>query len=81
MVRYTNSQTETQDSSLTQIYDQGSTYFGDHHQNQDLKEITWFQAFSAKSGFEVEDSASMARTQLINNSSASSLAIPLMWIY
>ncbi|XP_062005971.1 AP2-like ethylene-responsive transcription factor AIL6 [Rosa rugosa] len=64
MVRYADSQTETQDSSLTQIYDQGSAYFGDHHQNQDLKAITGFQAFSANSGSEVEDSASMARTQL-----------------
>ncbi|XP_050381551.1 AP2-like ethylene-responsive transcription factor AIL6 [Argentina anserina] len=63
MVRYADSQTETQDSSLTQIYDQSSAYFGDHqHQNQDLKAITGFQAFSANSGSEVEDSASMART-------------------
>jgi AP2-like factor (ANT lineage) len=64
MVRYSDSQTETQDSSLTQLYDQGSTYFGDHHQHQDLKAITGFQAFSANSGSEVEDSASMARNQL-----------------
>ncbi|KAL6220178.1 hypothetical protein ACLB2K_007935 [Fragaria x ananassa] len=63
LVRYADSQTETQDSSLTQIYDQGSAYFGDQqHHNQDLKAITGFQAFSANSGSEVEDSASMART-------------------
>lgn len=63
MVRYPDSQTETQDSSsLTQIYDQGSAYFGD--QQQDLKAITGFQAFSTNSGSEVDDSASIARTQL-----------------
>ncbi|TXG60078.1 hypothetical protein EZV62_014651 [Acer yangbiense] len=55
-----HSQTETQDSSLTQIYDHhGSAYFNDH---QDLKAITGFQAFSTNSGSEVDDSASIART-------------------
>ncbi|KAM1352644.1 hypothetical protein ACFX1X_032747 [Malus domestica] len=64
MVRYSDSQTETQDSSsLTHMYDQSSTYFGgDHQQQEDLKAITGFQAFSTNSGSEVEDSASMART-------------------
>ncbi|KAF3439196.1 hypothetical protein FNV43_RR17471 [Rhamnella rubrinervis] len=62
MVRYSDSQTETQDSSLTQIYDQGSAYFGD--QQQDLKAIAGFQAFSTNSGSEVDDSASILRTQL-----------------
>lgn len=62
MVRYSDSQTETQDSSLTQIYDHGSAYFGD--QQQDLKAIAGFQAFSNNSGSEVDDSASIARTQL-----------------
>lgn len=61
MVRYSDSQTETQDSSLTQIYDQGSAYF---NEPQDLKTITGFQAFSTNSGSEVDDSASIARTQL-----------------
>ncbi|XVE83049.1 hypothetical protein DITRI_Ditri16bG0055900 [Diplodiscus trichospermus] len=62
IVRYSDSQTETQDSSLTQIYDHsGSTYFNEH---QDLKAITGFQAFSTNSGSEVDDSASMGRTQL-----------------
>lgn len=54
--------TETQDSSLTHIYDQqqgGSAYFGDQ---QDLKTIAAFQAFSTNSGSEVDDSASVART-------------------
>ncbi|XP_021631722.1 AP2-like ethylene-responsive transcription factor AIL6 isoform X2 [Manihot esculenta] len=62
-VRYSdNSQTETQDSSLTHIYDQGSAaYFSDQ---QDLKAIAGFQAFSTNSGSEVDDSASIARTQL-----------------
>ncbi|RDX58224.1 AP2-like ethylene-responsive transcription factor AIL6, partial [Mucuna pruriens] len=50
---------ETQDnSSLTQIYDQGSAsvYFSDQ---QDLKAIPGFQAFSAtNSGSELDDSAS-----------------------
>ncbi|KAK1588716.1 hypothetical protein Q3G72_026367 [Acer saccharum] len=55
-----HSQTETQDSSLTQIYDHhGSAFFNDH---QDLKAITGFQAFSTNSGSEVDDSASIART-------------------
>lgn len=62
IVRYSDSQTETQDSSLTQIYDQSSTYFAD--QQQDLKTIAGFQAFSTNSGSEVDDSASIARTQL-----------------
>ncbi|MBA0707136.1 hypothetical protein Golax_019211 [Gossypium laxum] len=69
IVRYSdNSQTETQDSSLThltQIYDHhhvgAAAYFNDH---QDLKAITGFQAFSTNSGSEVDDSASMGRTQL-----------------
>lgn len=62
LVRYSDSQTETQDSSLTQIYDhQTSAYFNDP---QDLKAITRFQAFSTNSGSEVDDSASMGRTQL-----------------
>ncbi|XP_017969779.1 PREDICTED: AP2-like ethylene-responsive transcription factor AIL6 [Theobroma cacao] len=62
IVRYSDSQTETQDSSLTQIYDHsGSAYFNEH---QDLKAITGFQAFSTNSGSEVDDSASMGRTQL-----------------
>lgn len=59
---YSDSQTETQDSSLTQIYEQsggGSAYFGDP---QDLKAIAGFQAFSANSGSEVDDSASMGKT-------------------
>ncbi|XWS33403.1 hypothetical protein CRYUN_Cryun22dG0079400 [Craigia yunnanensis] len=61
IVRYSDSQTETQDSSLTQIYDHsGSAYFNEH---QDLKAITGFQAFSTNSGSEVDDSASMGRTQ------------------
>ncbi|KAH6835214.1 hypothetical protein C2S53_013544 [Perilla frutescens var. hirtella] len=51
--------TETQDSSLTHIYDHhqsggGIIYFrdGDH---QDLKAISGFQIFSANSGSEVDD--------------------------
>nr|QWQ79380.1 AP2_31 [Zanthoxylum armatum] len=59
-----HSQTETQDSSLTQIYDphHGSAYFTDP---QDLKAIAGFQAFSTNSGSEVvDDSTSMSRTQL-----------------
>ncbi|GAV70070.1 AP2 domain-containing protein, partial [Cephalotus follicularis] len=63
MVRYSDNQTETQDSSLTHIYDHGggSAYFNEHH-HQDLKAITGFQsAFSTNSGSEVDDSASIAR--------------------
>ncbi|KAH6823443.1 AINTEGUMENTA-like 6 [Perilla frutescens var. hirtella] len=59
--------TETQDSSLTHIYDHhqtggGVTYFGggDH---QDLKAISGFQAFSANSGSEVDDPAFGGQTQ------------------
>lgn len=64
MVRYSDSQTETQDSSLTQIYDPtaGSAYFADQ-QPQDLKGVAGFQAFSANSGAsEVDDSASIPRS-------------------
>lgn len=64
--------TETQDSSLTHIYDQGgnsasaaAAYFNDHHHHQDLKNITGFQAFSTNSGSEVDDSAAVARTQVM----------------
>lgn len=61
---YSDSQTETQDSSLTQIYDPsggGSGYLGDP---QDLKALAGFQfqAFSGNSGSEVDDSASVAKT-------------------
>lgn len=59
--------TETQDSSLTHIYDHhqtggGATYFssGEH---QDLNAITGFQAFSANSGSEVDDPAFCGQTQ------------------
>ncbi|XP_061356706.1 AP2-like ethylene-responsive transcription factor AIL6 [Gastrolobium bilobum] len=64
MMRYSDSQTETQDSSLTHIYDHhggGSAYFGGDH--QDLKAITAFQAFSTNSGSEVDDSASIGKAQ------------------
>lgn len=64
-VRYSDSQTETQDSSLTHIYHdhQGSAaaYFNDQ---QDLKAIAGFQAFSTNSGSEVDDSASIAPSRL-----------------
>ncbi|XP_039009334.1 AP2-like ethylene-responsive transcription factor AIL6 [Hibiscus syriacus] len=53
IVRFSDSQTETQGSSLTQIYEP-----------QDLKQFTGFQAFSTNSGSEVDDSSSMGRTQL-----------------
>ncbi|XVE86873.1 hypothetical protein DITRI_Ditri18aG0070600 [Diplodiscus trichospermus] len=63
IVRYSDSQTETQESSLTQIYDHSSSaYFNEH---QDFKtNITGFQTFSTNSGSEVDDSATMGRTQL-----------------
>ncbi|XP_039053506.1 AP2-like ethylene-responsive transcription factor AIL6 [Hibiscus syriacus] len=62
IVRCSDSQTETQNSSLTQIYDQSVTaYFNEH---QYLNSITGFQAFSTNSGSEVNDSSSMGRTQL-----------------
>ncbi|XP_050205607.1 AP2-like ethylene-responsive transcription factor AIL6 [Mercurialis annua] len=66
IVRYSdNSQTDTQDSSsLTHIYhDQGSAaYF---NEQQDLKAIAGFQnTFSTNSGSEVDDSGSIARTQI-----------------
>ncbi|KAL5143134.1 AP2-like ethylene-responsive transcription factor AIL6 [Glycine soja] len=72
VMRYSDSQTETQDSSLTHIYDHhhhhhhhhhhgSSAYFGGDH--QDLKAITGFQAFSTNSGSEVDDSASIGKAQ------------------
>ncbi|GMI67970.1 PLETHORA 3, AINTEGUMENTA-like 6 [Hibiscus trionum] len=52
-VRYSDSQTETQESSLTQIYEHSATaYFNEHH---DLKAVTGFQTFSTNSGSEVDD--------------------------
>ncbi|KAK2995704.1 hypothetical protein RJ640_000402 [Escallonia rubra] len=67
LVRYSDSQTDTQDSSLTHLYDQGgsASYFNDQ---QDLKTIAAtaaFQTFSTNSGSEVDDSASVAKTQLV----------------
>ncbi|KAL1209024.1 AP2-like ethylene-responsive transcription factor AIL6 [Cardamine amara subsp. amara] len=73
IVRYSdNSQTETQDSSLTQIYDprhhhnqnhnHQTGFYSDHH---DFKTMAGFQtAFSTNSGSEVDDSASIGRTHL-----------------
>ncbi|CAK7339640.1 unnamed protein product [Dovyalis caffra] len=64
-VRYSdNSQTETQDSSLTHIYDHHGSAAAYFNEQQDLKAIAGFQAFSTNSGSEVDDSASIARTQL-----------------
>ncbi|KAL2349011.1 hypothetical protein Fmac_003011 [Flemingia macrophylla] len=67
VMRYSDSQTETQDSSLTHMYDHhhhhhhgSAAYFADH---QDLKTIAGFQAFSANSGSEVDDSASIGKAQ------------------
>lgn len=59
--------TETQDSSLTHIYDHhqpdgASAYFSNGEQ-QDLKSILGFQAFSANSGSAVDDSAFAGQTQ------------------
>lgn len=68
IVRYSdNSQTDTQDSSLTQIYDprhhhNQTGFYSDHH---DFKTMAGFQsAFSTNSGSEVDDSASIGRTHL-----------------
>ncbi|XP_019092435.1 PREDICTED: AP2-like ethylene-responsive transcription factor AIL6 [Camelina sativa] len=70
MVRYSdNSQTETQDSSLTKIYDprhnhnhNQNSFYSDHH---DFKTMAGFQtAFSTNSGSKVDDSASVGRTHL-----------------
>ncbi|XP_010519121.1 PREDICTED: AP2-like ethylene-responsive transcription factor AIL6 isoform X2 [Tarenaya hassleriana] len=65
IVRYSSDcQTETQDSSLTQIYDThrhpaAAGFFSDH------RAIAGFQtAFSANSGSEVDDSTSIGRTHL-----------------
>ncbi|KAG9138503.1 hypothetical protein Leryth_012773 [Lithospermum erythrorhizon] len=67
------SQTETNDSSLTHIYDHhhhgGSNsaavaaYFNDH--NQELNNITGFQAFSTNSGSDVDDSASVGKNNQV----------------
>ncbi|CAH8270684.1 unnamed protein product [Arabidopsis lyrata] len=71
IVRFSdNSQTDTQDSSLTQIYDprhhhhnpNQTGFYSDHH---DFKTMAGFQtAFSTNSGSEVDDSASIGRTHL-----------------
>lgn len=64
-VRYSdNSQTETQDSSLTHIYDHQGSAAAYFNEQQDLKAIAGFQAFSTNSGSEVDDSASIAPTQV-----------------
>ncbi|CAH2073231.1 unnamed protein product [Thlaspi arvense] len=75
IVRYSdNSQTETQDSSLTQIYDprHHQNHNQNHHQtgfysdhSHDFKTMAGFQtAFSTNSGSEVDDSASIGRNHL-----------------
>ncbi|XP_022893842.1 AP2-like ethylene-responsive transcription factor AIL6 [Olea europaea var. sylvestris] len=74
--------TETQDSSsLTHIYDHpqtnggGVAYFNRSEQ-QDPKTITRFQAFSANSGSEVDDSAFVGHTQSPVESGSELVAYP-----
>ncbi|PIN01359.1 hypothetical protein CDL12_26131 [Handroanthus impetiginosus] len=59
--------TETQDSSLTHIYDHqnhaGSSVYFSNGEQQDLKTFSGFQTFSANSGSEVDDSAFAGQTQ------------------
>ncbi|XP_004509770.1 AP2-like ethylene-responsive transcription factor AIL6 [Cicer arietinum] len=56
-----SNQTETQDSSLTHMYDHQNYFGGDHH--QDLNTIAGFQAFSNNSGgSEVDDSGSIGKS-------------------
>ncbi|XP_019182979.1 PREDICTED: AP2-like ethylene-responsive transcription factor AIL6 isoform X2 [Ipomoea nil] len=63
LVRYSDSQTETQDSSLTHISTSAAAaYF---NSRQDLQSIPGIQAFSTNSGSDVDDSASVPRTQAI----------------
>ncbi|PSS21473.1 AP2-like ethylene-responsive transcription factor [Actinidia chinensis var. chinensis] len=74
LVRYSDSQTETQDSSLTHLYDQGgSAYFHDHNDLKTVPAAAGFQAFSGNSGSEVDDSVSVARTQLGSTESGTEL--------
>ncbi|XP_073065531.1 AP2-like ethylene-responsive transcription factor AIL7 [Primulina eburnea] len=52
--------TETQDSTLTHIYDNhqtGAAAYFSHGDRQDLKAISEFEAFSANSGSEVDESS------------------------
>ncbi|KAL1536770.1 hypothetical protein AAHA92_29365 [Salvia divinorum] len=60
--------TETQDSSLTHIYDHhhgdGAAAYFDGVEQQDLKSIIGFQAFTANSGSNVDDPAFAGKTQL-----------------
>lgn len=65
LIRYSDSQTETQDSSLTQIYDHGSGYLNEQ------QAIAGFQAFSTNSGSEIDDSSSVGRTDFAGQSSRS----------
>ncbi|XP_019424397.1 PREDICTED: AP2-like ethylene-responsive transcription factor AIL6 isoform X1 [Lupinus angustifolius] len=67
MMRYSDSQTETQDSSLTHMghiceHGGSAAYFGGND-HQDLKAIAGFQAFSTNSGSEVDDSGSIGKSQ------------------
>ncbi|XP_042028802.1 AP2-like ethylene-responsive transcription factor AIL6 [Salvia splendens] len=57
--------TETQDSSLTHIYDHhhGAAAYFDGAEQQDLKSIIGFQSFSANSASNVDDSPFAAKTQ------------------
>ncbi|CAH9133574.1 unnamed protein product [Cuscuta epithymum] len=77
LVRYSESQTETQDSSsLTHIYDHGGgggcaeAYF---NEQQDLKTLAGFQAFSTNSESDVDDSASVGRSQQVMNGGGESV--------
>lgn len=61
-----DSQTETQDSSLTNMYDHHHYFGGDHSQHQHQQhhqDLTGFQAFSNNnSGSEVDDSGSIGKS-------------------
>ncbi|CAI9767039.1 unnamed protein product [Fraxinus pennsylvanica] len=74
--------TETQDSSsLTHIYDHhqangGRVAYFNRSEQQDPKTITGFQAFSANSGSEVDDSAFVGHTQSPVESGSELVAYP-----
>lgn len=64
IVHYTDSQTETQESSLTHIYEPGSAYFNERRDLKTIRGTTGFQAFSANSGSDVDDTGSITRSQI-----------------
>ncbi|KAF8404718.1 hypothetical protein HHK36_009607 [Tetracentron sinense] len=63
LARYSDSQTETQESSLSNVHEQGSSHFSNQQDLNAIAATAGFQAFSANSGSEIDDSMSVNGTR------------------